>query len=58
LISFSTTSGTVATRFSPGAVSFGTPMRMVVLLAMVSVLGLGQPAKLTQQPPVAHRPRR
>jgi hypothetical protein len=26
LTSFATTSGTVATRFSPGAVSFGTPM--------------------------------
>jgi hypothetical protein len=27
-MSFSTTSGTVATRFSPAAVSFGTPIRM------------------------------
>ena len=42
LTSFSTTSGTVATRFSPSAVSRGTPMRMLLSSIVVVVFGDGE----------------
>jgi hypothetical protein len=37
-MSFSTTSGTVATRFSPGAVSAGMPMRIFLSCIFTVVL--------------------
>jgi len=46
LISFSTTSGTVATRFSPGAISFGTPIRAQSLLELQLSAAFGPPSMI------------